>query len=231
MVKTTVSVEGMEVPAFSANTIIVGAGAAGMNAAVRLVEFWARKGVADPAERLCVVTRGLGLGASRMSGSDKQTYYKMGTSPRTPDTAVDFAKTLTASGCCHGDTALVEGLCSLRSFHHLVEAGVPFLWHLKLVKAGGLDRMLAAAASFRAAGHDVMVGQMNEGNLATAAALSAAAAIAPPFAELYGADGLSDDPACPLHYGGGRVRAPDPIGIGTHLPGGAIPSSCMEISL
>jgi len=126
MVKTTVSVEGMDVPAFSANTIIVGAGAAGMNAAVRLVEFWAQKGVADPAGRLAVVTRGLGLGASRMSGSDKQTYYKMGTSPRTPDTAEDFAKTLTAGGCCHGDTALVEALCSLRSFHHLVEAGVPF---------------------------------------------------------------------------------------------------------
>lgn len=126
---------------------------------------------------------------------------------------------------------LDESLQDAGDRERLLEAGVPFLWHLKLVKAGGLDRMLAAAAAIRAAGHDVMVGQMNEGNLATAAALSAAAAIAPPFAELYGADGLSDDPACPLHYGGGRVRAPDPIGIGTHLPGGAIPSSCMEISL
>ena len=86
MDKITVNVEGAEVPALSANTIVVGAGAAGMNAAVRLVEFWSQRGVADPAERLCVVTRGLGLGASRMSGSDKQTYYKMGTSPRTPAT-------------------------------------------------------------------------------------------------------------------------------------------------
>ena len=61
-----------------------------------------------------------------MSGSDKQTYYKMGTSPRVPDTAEDFAKTLTAFGCCHGDNALVEGICSLRGFYNLVEAGVPF---------------------------------------------------------------------------------------------------------
>jgi len=33
---------------------------------------------------------------------------------------------LTAAGCCHGDTALVEGIGSLREFHHLVQAGVPF---------------------------------------------------------------------------------------------------------
>ena len=50
----------------------------------------------------------------------------MGTSPRTPDTAMEFAGTLTAAGACHGDTALVEGLCSLREFYHLVQAGVPF---------------------------------------------------------------------------------------------------------
>ena len=126
MKKGRIKLNGSEVPLFSANTVIVGAGAAGMNAAVHLAEFWAGKGISDPAERLAVVTRGLPLGASRMSGSDKQTYYKMGTSPTTADTAVEFARTLTAAGCCHGDTALVEGLCSLREFHHLVQAGVPF---------------------------------------------------------------------------------------------------------
>jgi succinate dehydrogenase/fumarate reductase flavoprotein subunit len=50
----------------------------------------------------------------------------MGTSPRVADTAEDFAHTLTAFGCCHGDTALVEAVCSLRGFYNLVEAGVPF---------------------------------------------------------------------------------------------------------
>ncbi len=45
-----------------------------------------------------------------MSGSDKQTYYKMGTSPRVPDTAEDFARTLTAFGACHGDTARGDGI-------------------------------------------------------------------------------------------------------------------------
>ena len=108
------------------NTVIVGSGAAGMNCAVHLYEFMRRKGVSNPQERIVVVTGGLALGASRMSGSDKQTYYKMGTSPDVPDSAEEFAKTLTAAGCCHADTALVEATGSLREFHHLVQAGVPF---------------------------------------------------------------------------------------------------------
>jgi len=108
------------------NTIIVGAGAAGMNCAVHLCEFMEQKGIANPAERVAVVTAGVGLGASRMSGSDKQTYYKMGTSPDVADSAEEFAKSLTAAGCCHGDSALIEGIGSLREFYHLVQAAVPF---------------------------------------------------------------------------------------------------------
>jgi len=110
----------------SYNTIIVGSGAAGMNCAVHLCEFMKGKGIKNPAERVAVVTAGLGLGASRMSGSDKQTYYKMGTSPDIADSAEEFAKSLTAAGCCHGDSALAEGIGSLREFYHLVQAGVPF---------------------------------------------------------------------------------------------------------
>ncbi len=108
------------------NTVIVGAGAAGMNCAVHLCQFMEQKGVANPNRRVAVVTAGLGLGASRMSGSDKQTYYKIGTSPDVPDSAEEFAKSLTAAGCCHGDSALIEAVGSLREFYHLVQAGVPF---------------------------------------------------------------------------------------------------------
>jgi succinate dehydrogenase/fumarate reductase flavoprotein subunit len=108
------------------NTVIVGAGAAGMNAAVHLYEFFTQKGVKDAQDRIAVVTAGVSLGASRMSGSDKQTYYKMGTSPDVADSAEAFAKTLTAAGCCHGDLALAEAVGSLREFYHLVQAGVPF---------------------------------------------------------------------------------------------------------
>ncbi len=108
------------------STIIVGAGAAGMNCAVHLYEFMTQKGVKDAQKRIAVVTGGLKLGASRMSGSDKQTYYKQGTSPEIPDCAEEFAKTLLAGGCCHGDLALAEGISSIREFSHLVQAGVPF---------------------------------------------------------------------------------------------------------
>ncbi len=108
------------------NTVIVGAGAAGMNCAVHLCQFMEQKGVDSPKERIAVVTAGLGLGASRMSGSDKQTYYKIGTSPDVADSAEEFAKSLTAAGCCHGDSALIEAIGSLREFYHLVQVGVPF---------------------------------------------------------------------------------------------------------
>lgn len=108
------------------NTVIVGAGAAGMNAAVHLYEFFTQKGITDAQERIAVVTAGVSLGASRMSGSDKQTYYKMGTSPDVADSAEAFAKSITAAGCCHGDLALAEAIGSLREFYHLVQAGVPF---------------------------------------------------------------------------------------------------------
>ncbi len=122
----TKKIGGQTVTIHRYNTVIVGAGAAGMNCAVHLCEFMERNGIENPAERVTVVTAGIGLGASRMSGSDKQTYYKMGTSPDIADSAEDFAKSLTAAGCCHGDTALIEGIGSLREFYHLVRAGVPF---------------------------------------------------------------------------------------------------------
>lgn len=118
--------DGVRIPIHTFNTVIVGAGAAGMNCAVHLYEFMQSAGVKSPEERIGIVTAGAHLGASRMSGSDKQTYYKLGTSPTVADSAVDFAKTLTAFGCCHGDVALAEGDSALREFYHLVQAGVPF---------------------------------------------------------------------------------------------------------
>jgi succinate dehydrogenase/fumarate reductase flavoprotein subunit len=108
------------------DTVIVGSGAAGLNCAVHLYEFMNRKGITNPQEKIVIITAGLGLGASRMSGSDKQTYYKIGTSQDVPDSAEEFAKTLTAAGCCHGDLALAEAVGSLREFYHLIQAGVPF---------------------------------------------------------------------------------------------------------
>jgi len=119
-------IAGQPIAFHNYDTVIVGSGAAGLNCAVHLYEFMSHKGIKNPQERIAVVTAGLGLGASRMSGSDKQTYYKIGTSPDVPDSAEEFAKTLTAAGCCHGDLALAEAIGSLREFYHLVQAGVSF---------------------------------------------------------------------------------------------------------
>ncbi|MBN2451259.1 MAG: FAD-binding protein [Lentisphaeria bacterium] len=126
MSQSRIQVGGSAVTVHTTGTLIVGAGAAGMGCAVHLYDFLTQKGVVDAHKRILVIARARGGGASRLSGSDKQTYYKMGTSPRVPDTACDFARTLTAFGCAHGDLALTEGICSLRAFYHLVADGVPF---------------------------------------------------------------------------------------------------------
>jgi len=120
------TVAGRTVRVHRCNTVILGAGAAGMNCAVHLHDFLSQRGLPEPETRIAVVTGGLGLGASRMSGSDKQTYYKMGTRAGVADSAEDFAHTLMAAGCVHGDLALAEAVGSLREFYHLVQVGVPF---------------------------------------------------------------------------------------------------------
>lgn len=103
--------------------------------------------------------------------------------------------------------------------HALCIAGDPrnFMVHVKLVKIGGIAPALAAVRALRAAGVPVMIGQMNEGGLATAAALHLACAVKPDFAELYGADGLADDPAPGLVYADGCVGAPAGPGLGLPL--------------
>ncbi|MEG3132602.1 mandelate racemase/muconate lactonizing enzyme family protein [Rouxiella sp. T17] len=86
--------------------------------------------------------------------------------------------------------------------------------HLKLVKMGGIAPTVRAARRLHAAGVPFMVGQMNEGAAATAAALHVAYACQPAHAELYGADGLSNDPVSGLNYQQGLVSSSDISGLG-----------------
>ncbi|WP_249158625.1 mandelate racemase/muconate lactonizing enzyme family protein [Bradyrhizobium jicamae] len=88
------------------------------------------------------------------------------------------------------------------------------LAHLKLVKLGGIAPTMAAARQLADARVPFMIGQMNEGAAATAAALHVACATAPAFAELYGADGLLDDPVSGVSYAAGAVRADHAPGLG-----------------
>ncbi len=95
------------------------------------------------------------------------------------------------------------------------EASGRRLWaHLKLIKTGGITPALDAVRAFDAAGVPYMIGQMNEGGLATAATAHLALATSPVAAELYGADGLIDDPASGLSYAQGELALPEAPGLG-----------------
>ena len=100
------------------NTLVIGSGASGLAAAVRLHAL----GVADTV----VFTEGLRMGTSINTGSDKQTYYKLGMYGTEPDSPVLMARDLAAGGAVHGDIALVEAALSPLAFGHLVTLGVPF---------------------------------------------------------------------------------------------------------
>lgn len=99
-------------------TLVVGTGAAGLNAAISLV----KEGVSD----VLILTEGVMMGTSRNTGSDKQTYYKLTTCGDTPDSIRKMAQTLFDGQSMDGDLALAEAAMSLRGFYHLVDIGVPF---------------------------------------------------------------------------------------------------------
>ncbi len=105
-------------PVIRVHTLIVGSGAAGLNAAVQLH----RQGVRD----LLILTEGLDMGTSINTGSDKQTYYKLGLCGAEGDSPRAMAESYFAGGSMHGDLALVEAALSPRAFMNLVNLGVPF---------------------------------------------------------------------------------------------------------
>ena len=103
---------------YSMNTVIVGTGAAGYNAAARL---WSL-GQQD----IAIVTEHIRAGTSRNTGSDKQTYYKLTLSGGEPDSVREMAETLFSGQCVDGDLALCEAALSAQAFLRLAELGVPF---------------------------------------------------------------------------------------------------------
>jgi len=62
-----------------------------------------------------------------------------------------------------------------------------------------------------------MIGQMNEGAMSTAAAIQAAVVLKSEHNELYGADGIINDPVKGLVYSAGKVSVPASSGIGLEL--------------
>ena len=95
--------------------IIIGSGAAGFQAALRLYQNGERD--------LAIITENIKSGTSRNTGSDKQTYYKLTLSGNDADSVRNMAEDLFAGQCVDGDQALCEAALSARCFFAL---GVPF---------------------------------------------------------------------------------------------------------
>ena len=100
------------------NTIIIGSGAAGLCAALRLHS--------QNVSGIAIFTEGLKMGTSINTGSDKQTYYKLGIYGKEADSPELMAHDLAAGGAMHGDIALIEAALSIHGFSHLVNLGVAF---------------------------------------------------------------------------------------------------------
>jgi len=118
MESETIQIGNFSVRIVSMNTLIIGSGAASLNAAVSLRSMG--------QENIMIVTSGFGSGTSNNAGSDKQTYYKLSLSGSEPDSARLMAQDLFDGRCMHGDIALCEAQGSVKAFMRLVEFGVPF---------------------------------------------------------------------------------------------------------
>jgi succinate dehydrogenase/fumarate reductase flavoprotein subunit len=116
--RNEIQIDRVAFPVYSMNTLIIGSGAAGLNAALQLV----RNGQRDVA----IVTERFGAGTSFNAGSDKQTYYKLALAGAGADSPRLLAEDLYRGGCMHGDIALCEAQHSAQAFFNLVSLGVPF---------------------------------------------------------------------------------------------------------
>jgi succinate dehydrogenase/fumarate reductase flavoprotein subunit len=100
------------------HTLVIGSGAAGLNAAVQLK--------ANGVDDVLIVSEGLQMGTSINTGSDKQTYYKLSMCGTDADAPGLLVETYFSGGSMHGDLAMVEASLSARAFINLVNLGVLF---------------------------------------------------------------------------------------------------------
>ena len=87
-----IKVNDIEIPAVRTNAVVVGSGAAGWSCADWLSDF----GIED----ILLISEGVNSGASRNTGSDKQTYHKLSMTSDEPDSVMELARDLYACGVC-----------------------------------------------------------------------------------------------------------------------------------
>ena len=108
----------MSFKSFYYDSVVIGTGAAGYNAAARIKQMGKRS--------VAIITENVLCGTSRNTGSDKQTYYKLGLGGSNADSVRQMAADLYAGGSVDGDNALCEAALSGRCFLNLAELGVEF---------------------------------------------------------------------------------------------------------
>ncbi len=86
----TLSEVKQSLPLYRVHSLVIGSGAAGLNAAVQLH--------AQGIEDVLIVTEGLDQGTSINTGSDKQTYYKLGMCGAEDDSPESLADSYWAGG-------------------------------------------------------------------------------------------------------------------------------------
>lgn len=118
MEQKNIKIDDREIPAIYVDTLVIGSGCAGLNAADCLYNLGRRN--------IALVTEGINMGTSRNTGSDKQTYYKLSVASLESDSVDALAQTLWSGGGVHGDHALAEAAGSVQAFMKLVEMGTPF---------------------------------------------------------------------------------------------------------
>ena len=113
-----INLNGYTITCYSLNTLVIGSGAASLNAALSLHKMG--------QEDILIATSQWGGGTSNNAGSDKQTYYKLSLSGTEPDSVIEMARDFFNGHCMHGDIALCEAQGSIQAFMNLVNLGVRF---------------------------------------------------------------------------------------------------------
>ena len=114
-----------------------------------------------------------------------------------------------------------EACGSPQDLLRLIELRAVDAVHLKLLKAGGIRKLMGMVAMAEAAGLGYIMGQMDEGMLATAAGLHCAAASAPFSCELWGYQRVASQPFSGLEMEGGAIAVKGP-GLGVAVDEGGL---------
>jgi len=104
-----------------------------------------------------------------------------------------------------------------REILHLIERQAIDMLHFKLIKAGGFAPLRAMMAIAEAADVPYMIGQMDEGMLATAAAVQAGAASRAKYFEVHGYKRVGVQPFRGLEVEGGSMIVPAGPGLGVEV--------------